>query len=151
MVDVQPCSGRFTPVKRVPGTHWVVGWVGPRAGLAVLGNRQVSFPCWDPNPRRPIHSLVTTLSIPCDLGSSVWMLWRRQNLMVVVEEEKGEYFQFYTWFVEICGTACCRKFLILAGNHFWSLLGTVFQILCLLSLYHNLCTNWGILVQLALL
>jgi hypothetical protein len=25
--------GRFTPGERTPGTHWVGGWVGPRAGL----------------------------------------------------------------------------------------------------------------------
>jgi hypothetical protein len=26
-------SGRFTPVERAPGTHWIGGWVSPRAGL----------------------------------------------------------------------------------------------------------------------
>jgi hypothetical protein len=25
--------GRFTPRERVPGTHWIGGWVGPRAVL----------------------------------------------------------------------------------------------------------------------
>jgi hypothetical protein len=25
--------GRFTPGEREPGTHWIGGWVGPRAGL----------------------------------------------------------------------------------------------------------------------
>jgi hypothetical protein len=25
--------GRFTPRERVPGNHWIGGWVGPRAGL----------------------------------------------------------------------------------------------------------------------
>jgi hypothetical protein len=24
---------RFTPEERVPGTHWIGGWVDPRAGL----------------------------------------------------------------------------------------------------------------------
>jgi hypothetical protein len=24
---------RFTPVERAPDTHWIGGWVGPRAGL----------------------------------------------------------------------------------------------------------------------
>jgi hypothetical protein len=27
----RPC--RFTPFERAPGTHWIGGWVGPRAGL----------------------------------------------------------------------------------------------------------------------
>jgi hypothetical protein len=25
--------GRFTPRERAPGTHWIGGWVGPRASL----------------------------------------------------------------------------------------------------------------------
>jgi hypothetical protein len=25
--------GRFTAGERIPGTHWIGGWVGPRAGL----------------------------------------------------------------------------------------------------------------------
>jgi hypothetical protein len=25
--------GRFTPEERVPGTHWIGGWVDPRASL----------------------------------------------------------------------------------------------------------------------
>jgi hypothetical protein len=25
--------GRFTPMERAPGTHWIGGWVGPRAFL----------------------------------------------------------------------------------------------------------------------
>jgi hypothetical protein len=29
--DSHPC--RFAPEERVPGTHWIGGWVGPRAGL----------------------------------------------------------------------------------------------------------------------
>jgi hypothetical protein len=28
--------GRFTPGERVPGTHWIGGLVGPRAGLDVV-------------------------------------------------------------------------------------------------------------------
>jgi hypothetical protein len=27
------CSGHFTPKVRAAGTHWIGGWVGPRAGL----------------------------------------------------------------------------------------------------------------------
>jgi hypothetical protein len=27
------CPCRFTPGKRGPGTHWIGGWVDPRAGL----------------------------------------------------------------------------------------------------------------------
>jgi hypothetical protein len=27
------CPGRFTPGERAAGTHWIGGWVGPKAGL----------------------------------------------------------------------------------------------------------------------
>jgi hypothetical protein len=27
------CPGRFTFRERAPGTHWIEGWVGPRADL----------------------------------------------------------------------------------------------------------------------
>jgi len=27
------CPGCFTPMERAPGTHWMGGWVGPRAVL----------------------------------------------------------------------------------------------------------------------
>jgi hypothetical protein len=30
------CPGRFTPKERAPGTHWIGGWVGPRAVLDVV-------------------------------------------------------------------------------------------------------------------
>jgi hypothetical protein len=32
--------GRFTPVERASGTHWIGGWVGPRASLEDVKNRK---------------------------------------------------------------------------------------------------------------
>jgi hypothetical protein len=32
--------GRFTPRERAPGTHWIGGWVGPRAGLDDVEKRK---------------------------------------------------------------------------------------------------------------
>jgi hypothetical protein len=32
--------GRFTPGERVPGTHWVGGWVDPRTGLDDVEKRK---------------------------------------------------------------------------------------------------------------
>jgi hypothetical protein len=32
--------GRFTPGERVPGTHWIGGCVGPRAGLGDVEKRK---------------------------------------------------------------------------------------------------------------
>jgi hypothetical protein len=34
----RPCH--FTPVERVPGAHWIRGWVDPRAGLDDLEKRK---------------------------------------------------------------------------------------------------------------
>jgi hypothetical protein len=33
-------SGRFTPGERAPGTHWIGGWVGPKAGLDDMEKRK---------------------------------------------------------------------------------------------------------------
>jgi hypothetical protein len=33
----RPCC--FTPGERAPGTHWIGGWVGPRAGLDSMKKR----------------------------------------------------------------------------------------------------------------
>jgi hypothetical protein len=32
--------GRFTPGERAPGTHWIGGWVKPRAGLDDVEKRK---------------------------------------------------------------------------------------------------------------
>jgi hypothetical protein len=32
--------GRFTPGERAPGTHWIGGWVDPRAGLDNVEKRK---------------------------------------------------------------------------------------------------------------
>jgi hypothetical protein len=33
--------GRFTPRERAPGTHWIRGWVGPRAVLDMVVKRKI--------------------------------------------------------------------------------------------------------------
>jgi hypothetical protein len=38
--------GRFTPKEKAPGTHWIGGWVGPRAILDAVVKRKI------PSPRR---------------------------------------------------------------------------------------------------
>jgi hypothetical protein len=38
--------GHFTPRDRVPVTHWIGGWVGPRAVLDAVVKRKI------PSPRR---------------------------------------------------------------------------------------------------
>jgi hypothetical protein len=43
--------GRFTPREGTPGTHWIGGWVGPRAVLDVVVKRKIPNPCQELNPR----------------------------------------------------------------------------------------------------
>jgi hypothetical protein len=43
--------GRFTPRERAPGTHWIGGWVGPRAVLDAVVKRKIPSPRRESNPR----------------------------------------------------------------------------------------------------
>jgi hypothetical protein len=38
-----PHPGCFTPRERAPGTHWIGGWVGPRAILDAVVKRNVNI------------------------------------------------------------------------------------------------------------
>jgi len=42
--------GRLTPGDKDPGTHWIGGWVGPRAGLDAVAKRKkaLSLPGIEP-------------------------------------------------------------------------------------------------------
>jgi hypothetical protein len=46
-------SGRFTPRERVPGTHGIGGWVGPRAVVDAVVKRKIPSPRRESNPRTP--------------------------------------------------------------------------------------------------
>jgi hypothetical protein len=46
--------GRFIPRERVPGTHWIGGWVGPRAVLDAVVKRKIPSPRRESNARTPI-------------------------------------------------------------------------------------------------
>jgi hypothetical protein len=39
------------PKERDPRTHWIAGWVGPRAGLDAVVKRKLPSPCQDSNPQ----------------------------------------------------------------------------------------------------
>jgi hypothetical protein len=52
----------ITPRERAPGTHWIGGWVGLRAGLDTVVKRKI------PSPRResnPDHAIVQPLASRC--------------------------------------------------------------------------------------
>jgi hypothetical protein len=48
------CPGCFTPRERAPDTHWIGGWVGPRAVLDAVVKRKIPIPCQESNPRNLI-------------------------------------------------------------------------------------------------
>jgi hypothetical protein len=43
-------SGHFAPKEIPPGTHWLGGWMGPRARLDAEVKRKIPIPCRDSNP-----------------------------------------------------------------------------------------------------
>jgi hypothetical protein len=48
--------GRFDSGERANDTHWIGGWVSPRAGLDATEKRKTSCPCLEWNPDRPASS-----------------------------------------------------------------------------------------------
>jgi hypothetical protein len=49
-------SGRFTPREKAPATHWIGGWVGPKAVLDAVMNRKIPSLHRESNPRTWILS-----------------------------------------------------------------------------------------------
>jgi len=52
-----------TPRERAPGTHWMGGWIYPRAVfLDAVAKRKIPYQCRQSNTGRPSRSLVTILT-----------------------------------------------------------------------------------------
>jgi hypothetical protein len=49
---------RFATGEMFLGTHWIGGWVVPRAGLDAVAKRKYACHCRESNPGRPVRSLV---------------------------------------------------------------------------------------------
>jgi hypothetical protein len=49
--------------ERAPGTHWIGGWVGPRAGLDAVMKRKIPSPRRESNPKPRIQRNKTALFI----------------------------------------------------------------------------------------
>jgi hypothetical protein len=47
-------TGHFTSRERASGTHWIGGWVGPRAVIDAVVKREIPYPRRESNPRTPI-------------------------------------------------------------------------------------------------
>jgi hypothetical protein len=77
------CSGRYTARKRVPGTYWIGGWVGSRAGPTAVVRR---------NKEGGLSALIASVSCPCNFVPSVLhgLYLRRRNFLVT----NGKKFSF---------------------------------------------------------
>jgi hypothetical protein len=49
--------------ERDPGSHWIGGWVSPRAGLDAVEKRTISCPCREFNPGHPAVSNRSTTEL----------------------------------------------------------------------------------------
>jgi hypothetical protein len=47
-------SAALPPGERAPDTHWIEGWLGPRAVLDAVVKRTILSPRRESNPRIPI-------------------------------------------------------------------------------------------------
>jgi hypothetical protein len=63
------------PGDRASNTHWIVGWVGPRAGLDAVEKRKNSCPCRESNLGRPAHSRSLYLLSYTSTDSYMCMTW----------------------------------------------------------------------------
>jgi hypothetical protein len=54
VVSVTP-RPRFTPGERIPGTHWIGGWMSTRAGPDAEARRKILCSCRGSNPGRPVR------------------------------------------------------------------------------------------------
>jgi hypothetical protein len=61
---------RFTPRERAAGTHWIGGWLSPRAGLDTVVNRKIPSPCRDSNPRSSTPYVCLYMSVCIRLSGS---------------------------------------------------------------------------------
>jgi hypothetical protein len=68
------CRFSFTPGERAPGTHWIGGWVGPRAGLDDVEMRKfLIVPGLELRPlARPARSQsLYRLRYPCSISITI--------------------------------------------------------------------------------
>jgi hypothetical protein len=77
-------EGAFTllplyPEERAPGTHWLGGWVDPRAGLDDVGENSLPYRDSNSEPSvfQPVASRYTDWAIPApNIGNIPEFVWR---------------------------------------------------------------------------
>jgi hypothetical protein len=71
--------GRFTPKERAPGTHWIGGWVDPRAVLDAVMKRKIPSPRRESNPRTPIAQPVVQRNTDWAITALEQVSWEVQK------------------------------------------------------------------------
>jgi hypothetical protein len=71
--------GHFTPRERPPGTHWIGGWVGPRAVLDAVVKRKIPSPRRESSPRTPIVQSVAQRYTDWAITAHIWELIKFEN------------------------------------------------------------------------
>jgi hypothetical protein len=77
----RPC--RFTPKERAPGTHWIGGWVGPRA---VLDGMLYWYNWMKPKPLPYFYNISSNSIFPSTPRSLKWSLpfsFSDQNVILI--------------------------------------------------------------------
>jgi hypothetical protein len=69
VVSVTP--RQLYPRERAPGTHWIGGWVGPRAVLDAVVKRKIPSPRQESNSTAPIFQPVAQLAF--SQKTSIWI------------------------------------------------------------------------------
>jgi hypothetical protein len=64
--------GHFTSRERVAGTHWIGGWVGPRAVLDAVVKRKIPSHRRESNPRTPIVQPVAQRYTDWAITGIIW-------------------------------------------------------------------------------
>jgi hypothetical protein len=125
--------GRFTASERAPGTHWIGGWVGPRAVVDTVVKRRIPSPRRESNPRTPIVQpvgqrytdwAITVLgylvrklfywSVTQDEGQpSVFLLLSKTVIMIVAQSSVSFLWNDFLFTVGLFNDASLTAFIIL--------------------------------------
>jgi hypothetical protein len=111
------------PRERAPGTHWIGGWVGPRAVLGAVVKRKIPNPRRESNPITPIVQpvaqcytdwAITALSLcKLEVGRNIsvplYLLDREKELC---QPWLGIKSTFLVVFLELCGKKYCHPTVI---------------------------------------
>jgi hypothetical protein len=89
---------RFTPRERDPGTHWLGGWVGPRAVLDSVVKRKIPSLLRESNPRIPIVQ-------PVAQRYTDWAVQIQSNY-IVIKVTRKPYLDHVPWFLRACYKIC---------------------------------------------